>query len=265
MASSVNYSGVSPSTLSRGEDPAGDSGLPTELERELEHHFAHGELLRQAMTHRSLLHESGEGAEPILDNERLEFLGDAVLGLVTAESLYRRYPELPEGSLTRIRAALVSRRHLAKVAQGLDLGRYLLVSRELERTGGRTKAQLLANAMEAVIGAVYLDGGLVAAERLIERCVLSPSVDALRGQIEGGGKIGDFKSALQEYLQARKMGQPQYRTVEESGPDHRKHFVVEARAGGAVLGEGAGNSRKEAEQDAARRAMEKFEAEGDEQ
>lgn len=202
---------------------------------------------------------SDQSVGPREDNETLEFLGDAVVGLVTAEAVFRRYPELSEGDLTRLRGALVSRRHLSKVAEGLDLGQHLLLGRGEERSGGRSKTALLANAMEAVIGAVYLDGGLEAARQLIEARVVAPSVAALREQVMAGGGMGDFKSALQELLQARRQGQPEYRKTGESGPDHQKHFVVEVRAGDAVLGAGEGPTRKFAEQDAARRAMEKLE------
>jgi ribonuclease-3 len=247
-----------------------------ELEQALEHRFARGDLLRRALTHRSMTHErglqepgtqepgAGEPAgigEEAEDNERLEFLGDAVVGLVAAESVYRRYPDLPEGALTRLRGALVNRRHLGEVAEGLDLGKYLLLGRGEERSGGRAKKALLANAMEAVIGALYLDGGLDAARRLIETRVIAPAVTVLREQLTASGGMGDFKSALQELLQARKQGQPEYRITAESGPDHHKQFFVEARVGGEALAEGAGQSRKHAEQDAARRAIEKLYAE----
>jgi ribonuclease-3 len=237
------------------------------LETVLDYRFEKQELLRRALTHRSSVHECAPdaGAPQVEreDNETLEFLGDAVVGLVAAETLYRRYPELSEGELTRLRGALVSRRHLAKVAEGLELGKHLVLGRGEERSGGRAKTALLANAMEAVIGAVYLDGGLAAAERLIEGRVIAPSVAALREQVTAGGGMGDFKSALQELLQARKQGQPEYRKTGESGPDHQKHFVVEVRSGDAVLGEGEGGTRKFAEQDAARRAMEKLEGAGE--
>lgn len=233
------------------------------LESVLEHRFRNQELLRRALTHRSSVHERAidAAAAPVEreDNETLEFLGDAVVGLLAAEAVYRRYPELSEGELTRLRGALVSRRHLAKVGERLELGKHLVLGRGEERSGGRTKTALLANAMEAVIGAVYLDGGLEAARQLIETRVIAPSVTALREQVAAGGGMGDFKSALQEMLQARKQGQPQYRKTGESGPDHQKHFMVEVRSGEALLGEGEGPTRKYAEQDAARKAIEKLE------
>ncbi len=152
----------------------------------------------------------------------------------------------------------MSRRHLAEVAAGLKLGKYLLLGRGEERSGGRIKMALLANAMEAVIGAVYLDAGLEAARGLIETRVIVPLVDSLREQLTAGGGMGDFKSALQELLQARKQGQPEYRTTGETGPDHYKRFFVQVRIGGEVLAEGEGSTRKHAEQDAARQAIEKL-------
>ena len=237
-----------------------------ELEQALGVRFADRDLLRQALTHRSFVHERGaESASDAggdrEDNERLEFLGDAVVGLVAAEAMYRRFPELAEGELTRLRGALVSRRHLAEVAGELQLGQYLRLGRGEERSGGREKAALLANAMEAVLGAVFLDAGLEEVRRLIEARVIAPSVEALREHLADGTGMGDFKSALQELLQSRRQGQPEYRTTAESGPDHRKRFFVEARMGCEVLAEGAGRTRKHAEQDAARRAIEKLQAE----
>lgn len=249
MESSVKHSGILTESLPPRE---GDSA--ENLEAALGHRFAQRELLARALTHSSLAYERGEHEAG--DNERLEFLGDAVVGLLAAESLYRRYPELPEGSLTRLRGALVSRRHLAQVAQGLHLGRHLRLGRGEERSGGRAKLALLADAMEAVIGALYLDGGLEAARPVIEARVLGPSVALLREQLLAGEGIGDFKSTLQEMLQARKQGPPEYCTTGEIGPDHRKQFFVEARVGGRILAEGAGQTRKHAEQEAARQAIE---------
>jgi ribonuclease III len=229
-----------------------------QLETILQHRFAHRELLQRALTHSSLAHER-EAAEPQReDNETLEFLGDAVVGMVAAEHVYRRYPELSEGDLTRLRGALVSRRHLADVAAGMDLGRFLLLGRGEERSGGRTKMALLANAMEAVIGAIYLDAGLEAARTLIDIRVIAPAIGDLREQLSARGGMGDYKSVLQELLQAEKRGQPEYRITAESGPDHRKRFHVEVRVGGAALAEGEGRTRKHAEQDAAQRAIGKL-------
>lgn len=255
------------------------------LETAIDYRFSRPELLRLALTHRSSVHEgrthegrqhdgllrpeplppepSREAAQPRQitreDNETLEFLGDAVVGLVTAEVLFRRYPELSEGSLTRLRGALVSRRHLATVAEAIGLGSFLRLGRGEERSGGRAKTALLANAMEAVVAAIYLDGGLEPARRLIEARVVAPSVADLRARLTAADAMGDFKSALQEILQARHQGQPEYRKIRETGPDHRKHFEVEVLAGGQVLGAGEGPTRKYAEQDAARKALARLE------
>jgi ribonuclease III len=261
MESSAHPSTI-PDTPLPADSPAADPASPEQREAEIEavlnHHFARPELLRRALTHSSLAHERGAAEAHSEDNETLEFLGDAVVGMVAAEYVYRLYPELSEGDLTRLRGALVSRRHLALVASGLDLGRYLLLGRGEERSGGRTKTALLANTMEAIIGALYLDGGLEAARRLIDARVIAPILPEMRQQLAARGGMGDFKSVLQEMLQARKQGQPDYRTTAESGPDHRKRFFVEVRVGTAVLAEGEGRTRKYAEQDAARRAIERL-------
>jgi len=272
MQSSPHSSGSSIEIPDPSEPVSADSDI-AELEAALQHRFADREILVRALTHSSIAHERASMArerdaanaqqDPQReDNERLEFLGDAVVGMVAAEAVYRRYPDLPEGALTRLRGALVSRRHLAEVAQGLDLGRYLLLGRGEERSGGRTKTALLANTMESVIGALYLDAGLEAARGLIEQRVIMPAVAALHAQLATSGGMGDFKSALQELLQSRRQGQPVYKTTGESGPDHRKKFFVEVRAGGDLLAEGDGRTRKHAEQDAARRAIEKLAAAG---
>lgn len=261
MELSAQFPGPSTDALPGGEREVSEPGSPADLEAALGHCFAQPELLARALTHSSLAHELGtqEGDERAAeDNERLEFLGDAVVGLVAAESLFRRYPDLSEGSLTRLRASMVSRRHLAEVAESLQMGKHLRLGRGEERSGGRTKSALLANSMEAVIGAIYLDAGLETARRVIEARVIEPSVAELREQLRTGNGIGDFKSSLQELLQARRQGQPEYCTTAESGPDHRKRFFVEARVAGQTLAEGAGRTRKHAEQEAARQAIEKL-------
>jgi ribonuclease-3 len=263
MESSAHSSGNSIDTPASSEPALADPGAmgeleATGLEATLEHRFAHAELLERALTHSSLAHERGSDEPQREDNETLEFLGDAVVGMVAAESVFRRYPELSEGALTRLRGALVSRRHLAEVAAGLSLGKFLLLGRGEERSGGRSKTALLANAMEAVIGAVYLDAGIEAARRLIEARVIAPLVASLREQLTASGGMGDFKSALQELLQARKQGQPEYRTTGETGPDHYKRFFVQVRVGAELLAEGEGRTRKHAEQEAARQAIEKL-------
>ena len=243
------------------------------LQQRIGYVFRKPRLLQQALTHSSLAYEqAAEGAVDTVgsaDNEQLEFLGDAVVGLIVAEALYRGYPELREGELTRLRAALVSRQHLGQVAMKLDLGDSLFLGKGEERSGGRKKAALLANCIEAVIGALYLDAGLEAAGSFVDQWVVKPYVGELRATIERGGTIGDHKSALQEFLQARKAGQPHYIVKAESGPDHKKRFLVEVRmpAVGAksadaqrprVLARGSGTTKKHAEQEAARRAYQKL-------
>lgn len=235
-----------------------DAVAVDDLQALLSHRFTRPELLLRALTHSSLAHERGSAEPQRDDNETLEFLGDAVVGMIAAEYVFRLYPELSEGDLTRLRGALVSRRHLAGVASGLELGRFLLLGRGEERSGGRTKTALLANAMEAVIGAVYLDAGLEAARTLIHTRVITPIVATLREQLAARGGMGDFKSVLQELLQARKQGQPDYRITAETGPDHHKRFFVKVGVAGTVLAEGEGHTRKHAEQDAARRAIEQL-------
>ncbi len=239
------------------------------IESLLQHQFAQSELLTRALTHRSLAYEKkltypeAHATDPSADNEQLEFLGDAVVGFLVAEDLCRRYPELREGELTRLRAELVSRRYLGQVAARLNLGEYMLLGRGEERSGGRKKSALLANCIEAVIAAIYLDGGVGSARDFVLREIVEPAVSALRDQLRGGIAIGDHKSTLQELLQARGRSQPEYIVKAESGPDHRKRFLVEvfARQGhvrGKALARGVGSTKKKAEQEAARRALAKL-------
>jgi ribonuclease-3 len=239
------------------------------------HTFHKPELLRWALTHRSLAYETNaeELLNPAADNEQLEFVGDAVLGLVVAESLFHRFPESREGELTRLRASLVSRRHLGSVAAKMDLGVQLLLGRGEEQSGGRHKPALLANALEAVIAALYLDGGLEAARKFIETRIIEPAMPELRGALLAGntfsGAIGDHKSALQEHLQATGVGQPQYVLTAQTGPDHQKRFRVEVRvadgAGGLrALAESEGSTKKQAQQEAARVAFERLQRERNE-
>ena len=243
-------------------------------ELEFGHSFRQPDLLSRALTHRSLSYETNPEAlhDPTKDNEQLEFVGDAVLGLIVAESLFRRFPGSREGELTRLRASLVSRKHLADVATRIDLGLLLRLGRGEEQSGGRRKPALLANAMEAVIAALYLDGGLPAAQQFIEQHVIEPTVPDLNLALSGGGTfsgaIGDHKSALQEYLQAAGAGQPQYILTDQTGPDHHKTFRVEVRVegngeGGIVLAESAGATKKMAQQEAARLALTRLYTETD--
>jgi ribonuclease-3 len=246
--------------------------VPSELETALGYGFANPELLLRALTHRSLINERVlDGADEENangDNERLEFLGDAVLGLVVAESLFLLHPEWQEGELTRIRAQLVSRRHMAEVATSLELGRHLRLSRGEDRSGLRRKATVLSNTMEAVIGALFLDGGLDPVRAFVRRHVMGETAEQLARELRSGAALGNYKSALQEHLQATRAGIPVYRVKSESGPDHRKRFLVEVRLKaadgepGEALAKGLGSTKKHAEQDAARRALARLTAPG---
>lgn len=282
------------------------------LEAALGHHFARPSLLLQALTHSSLRHEKYEKSirppkdgsprpaerggqskaahaaadADLADNERLEFLGDAIVGLLVAESLYRRFPDLSEGELTRLRAALVSRKHLGEVGEKLGLGRWLRMGRNAERSGGRTKGVLLANCVEALAAALYLDapepdsqnagssaaeasascgsGGLRAAAAFVESAIIGIAATRLHRELQANEAIGDYKSALQELLQARGERQPDYVLKAATGPDHQKRFVVEVVLGGEAedtrraLAQGSGSTKKKAEQEAARRALGKL-------
>jgi ribonuclease-3 len=237
--------------------------------------FTDEALLQRALTHRSLAYETDPQSllNPNADNEQLEFVGDAVLGLVVAEALFRRFPQSHEGELTQLRASLVSRKHLSAMAALLDLGSMLRLGKGEERSGGRSKAALLSNALEAVIAAIYLDGGLKAAQTFIESAIIEPALPELDLALAGhsspvsgngdsgafSGAVGDHKSALQEHLQAIGAGQPEYVLVSESGPDHRKRFHVEVRSTtdgvSTVLAESEGSTKKAAQQEAARIAF----------
>jgi ribonuclease-3 len=238
----------------------------TELEAALGHAFGNPELLMCALTHRSLanqqIQESGaDTTAAAMDNERLEFLGDAVLGLVVGEALFVSHPEWQEGELTRVRAQLVSRQHMARVAKAISLGDHLRLSRGEDRSGLRRKSTVLSNTMEAVIGALFLDGGLEPVRAFARRYVIGDAVERLAEQLLSGAALGNYKSALQERLQAERAGAPVYKVKSESGPDHRKRFLVEVRLKttggepGKPLARGTGTTKKHAEQDAARRAL----------
>jgi ribonuclease III len=201
-------------------------------------------LLERALTHRSFAYENGG----LPTNERLEFLGDSVLGLIVTDTLYREYPDLPEGQLAKLRAAVVNMRALAGVARGLRLGGYVRLGKGEEGTGGRDKASILADTLEALLGAVYLDCGLAEADALVHR--LFDSVIASSARLGAGL---DWKTSLQELTAAEILGVPEYH-VEESGPDHQKSFRASVRIGGHTYGEGEGRSKKEAEQQAAEAA-----------
>lgn len=221
------------------------------LEQLVGYEFQHLPLLFKALTHSSYAHEQPQRG--VRHNERLEFLGDAVLGLVLAEHLFRVFPERWEGELSLMRSWLVSENNLAAIAQQINLGYYLLLGHGEETTGGRTRAALLADALEALIGAVYLDGGLPAARALIERLFADKlaTVDSDKLKI-------DYKNALQRTLHPRALHDIRYVVTATSGPQHQRQFVVEVQAGSHVLGRGVGCSKKEAEMNAARDALERL-------
>jgi ribonuclease III len=201
-------------------------------------------LLERALTHRSFAYENGG----LPTNERLEFLGDSVLGVIVTDTLFRGHPDLPEGQLAKLRAAVVNMRALAGVARGLGLGSYIRLGRGEEGTGGRDKSSILADTLEALIGAVYLDKGLDAAGDLVHRLF-----DVLIAKSASLGAGLDWKTSLQELTATEELGVPEYH-VDESGPDHQKTFRAEVLVGGVGYGSGEGRSKKEAEQQAAEAA-----------
>ena len=221
----------------------------TTLEEKLGYTFQSPELLENALTHSSCANES---RGKLQSNERLEFLGDSILGMVVADHLYRNHPDLPEGELTRTRSALVCEESLVEVAQALGLGEYLKLGKGEEAGGGRHRPSIQADAVEAVLAAVYLDGGIGSARKLITRFILT------NNRREQEGVIRDFKTALQELVQ-RESGQVlAYQLVGEEGPDHDKRFFVEVDLNGTPVGSGQGRSKKEAEQMAAKAAIGKL-------
>ena len=215
------------------------------LEEKLQYTFQNRELLREALNHSSYANEHRGG---LGSNERLEFLGDSVLGFVAAEFLFKRHRDLPEGDLTRIRAALVCEQSLYEVAKELELGRYLNLGRGEEAGGGRQRQSILADATEALFAAVYLDGGMERARELISRVLLSRAPEAEERR--------DYKTTLQEVAQRRSGQVLTYHMVSQSGPDHNKTFLFEVRLNDVPIGQGEGRSKKEAEQAAARDALE---------
>jgi ribonuclease III len=225
-------------------------GRTTPLERRLGIRIKDRGLLEMALTHRSFAYEQGRADT----NERLEFLGDAVLGIVVTDALYKEYPKLPEGDLAKMRAALVNMTVLADVAREVGLGEAVLLGRGEAMTGGRSKPSILADTLEAIFGAVYLDRGMSASSEVVLRLFLP----RIRGQVEGG-TVQDYKTSLQELAAARFGTMPEYR-IEESGPDHAKRFAATVLLAGEMYGEGEGRSKKEAEQAAAKVAVTRIRA-----
>jgi ribonuclease-3 len=230
------------------------------LEAALNYRFAAPELLRRALTHSSAAHEAQAGSStPDQHNERLEFLGDSILGFLTSEALVERYPESREGELSRLRAHLVSATHLYGVACALDLGRYLELGRSEEMSGGRGKKTLLVDGLEALIAAIYLDGGIEPARAFVAGHVLNAAASGdLLVDPDVEASITNFKSALQELAQSRKLPHPRYAIIQERGPEHCKVFTVEVRIGKDWTGQGEGASKKIAAQQAAKQVYQRL-------
>ena len=218
-----------------------------DLENAIGYRFRDIQLLQNALTHSSYANERWHNS--LLSNERLEFLGDSVLGMLVAEYLFKTFPDRPEGELTRMRADMVCEQTLAAAANRIGIGSHLLLGHGEEQGGGRSRNSILADAMESVIAAAYLDGGMAAAHGIVQKFILvEVPVTRLHNV--------DYKTALQERVQKKKNQVLSYALVGESGPDHDKHFRVEVSLNGSVVGAGSGSSKKRAEQDAARAAIE---------
>lgn len=232
-----------------GSRGSGYPGDPVEaFQRVLGFRFTDIGLLKQALTHRSASSNNGENS--VESNERLEFLGDSVLGLVVNEHLFREYPRDREGHLTQMKSLLVSKPILSVKARDMDIGHYLFMSSGEEESGGRDRSSILADAFEAVVGAIYLDGGMEAARAFIEERLMSGAREILKDR----NNI-NYKSMLQELIQSERKIHPQYRVTSEDGPDHEKVFTVAAIVGKSVLGKGKGKNKKQAQQEAARIAL----------
>ena len=217
-----------------------------DLEEAIHYHFENISLLQNALTHSSYANERWH--DSLLSNERLEFLGDSILGMLVAEYLYRSFPDRPEGDLTRMRADMVCEKTLAAVANKIGLGQHLMLGHGEEQGGGRSRDSILADAMESVIAACFLDGGLDAALQFIRRFIL---VEVPVTKLHNA----DYKTRLQELVQQKKNQTLSYQLIGQSGPDHDKKFDVEVSLNGKVVGTGTGRSKKRAEQDAAREAI----------
>jgi ribonuclease-3 len=215
------------------------------LEKVIGYKFKNRDLLKESLSHRSSIRETG-----LASNERLEFLGDAILGSIVSTFLYKNHSSLTEGELTRMKAALVNETILAQVAQSFRLGDYLFMSHDEEKSGGRNRPSITADAFEALIGAIYLDGGYTQAEMLVRKFILQGYKIII-----GNEQLHNYKGELLEYLQAHGKGMPHYKVSDQIGPDHDKLFIVGVYANNEKIGEGEGHSKKEAEQKAARQAL----------
>jgi ribonuclease III len=235
---------------------------PASLERKIDYRFSDTEVLGRALIHSSHAHEARRDPEtPLSDNERLEFLGDSILGFLVAEALVQRFPGYREGELSRLKAHLVSATHLHGVARRLELGSYLALGRSEEMSGGRLKKTLLVDALEALIAAMYLDGGIEPVRRFVASYILDAAEAEAAGDSGTQLAITNFKSALQELAQSRKLPQPRYSIVKERGPEHAKTFTVEVRVGKDWAAQAEGRTKKMAAQRAARGVYERLVAE----
>ena len=245
----------------RDEPPRGDitGATVARLEATIGYRFKDGGLLEHALTHRSRVHEDASGG--VFDNESLEFLGDSILGFVVADMLFREFPQHNEGEKSKLRASIVSAASLARLGERIDLGSFLILGRGEEKTGGRRKQALIADSYEALIAAIYLDGGIEPVRAFIER-QFSALIQEARRSGAAAAFTEDYKSALQELLQSRERGLPVYRLVAEIGPPHRRRFEVEVLVAGESLARAEGRSKKEAAQAAAKLALERTKDEG---
>ena len=228
-----------------------------ELQNRIGYQFQNLNYLRQAVTHSSYANETGIPNHHLLCNERLVFLGDSVLSLITSDFLYKTYPDLPEGDLTRIRAATVCEEALASYARQIGLGEFLLLGKGERNSGGADKPAVIADAFEATLAAMYLDAGGMNGLPVVAEFLLPFIREAVKVLPDAGGYHADCKSRLQEFVQ-KDQGKPEYRQVGESGPDHQKTFVVEVYLDSNCIGRGSGHSKKSAEQAAARDALKLF-------
>lgn len=222
------------------------------LERRIGYRFRDRGLLEHALTHRSRVHEDASGG--VFDNESMEFLGDSVLGFIIADMLFRRFPQHNEGQKSKLKASIVSATALARLGDKISLGEFLILGRGEEKTGGRRKAALIADCYEALIAAIYLDGGIEPVRAFIER-QFAELIEEARRTGADAAFTEDYKSALQEWLQSHDRKLPSYRLVEETGPAHRRRFEVEVLVAGEALARAEGRSKKEAAQSAARLAL----------
>jgi len=219
-----------------------------DIEQIIGYHFHNLMLLQRALTHRSVLQETGEGRSN--SNEQLELLGDAVLDLIVVEYLYERFPDRQEGDLSKLKSRVVSGHSLQSIARTIDLGQYILMSENEERNGGRERDSILEDTLEAIVAAIYLDGGQKAATKFIKKFILPTIENIVENDIDE-----NYKSQLLEYAQSMNWRSPSYVVVNETGPDHDKEFEVEVQLRGESLGRGIGHNKKAAQQEAAKNAL----------